>query len=277
MKTVSLIIVLSSSFLSSAQTSSCDYLEKAIEYFGNEELDSAINLMVLAIETTPDTNQCYGRCFNNIPLAYAMQEKFDKSKEWFGKIMESELDDFEPGDDIMEPYANYHHNACMQMVKVHDHLEEYPEGLRYLNLAESRYRFECFSGTSFEKRAVSIAKWKGALYMKMNLPDSSLFVQLNKILDTDIRYRKSDFTSLSSIAFYPSLIENVEKLIGKEALNSEKKKLQKSIKMMEITTSGEMRKGSFQFRGLNYTIGISSSAESEKEVVARLLDSAFFD
>lgn len=265
------------SFAVSAQMSSCDYLERAITHFQNKELDSAIVLMITAVEETPDTTSCYGRCFNNIPLAYAMLEDFDNAIIWFNKILDSDLDDMEPGTDIMEFYANYHHNACMKLVQVNEILENRHEALKYLDLAETKYPFETFSGTSYEKRAVSIAKWKAQLYEELNLPDSALYVQLNKILDTDIFYRKSDFDSFSDVSFYHELVHNVKEQIGKEQFDSEMKQLKKSIKKLKINPSGDMRVAVFTYRDLEYKVGISNKDKTRKEIIARLMDNELFD
>ncbi|PHR27614.1 MAG: hypothetical protein COA38_13185 [Fluviicola sp.] len=277
MKTCIIFCLTSFSFILTAQISSCDYLEKAIGHFQNKELDSAIVLMTSAIKETPDTTTCYGRCFNNIPIAYAMMEDYDNAIIWFKKILTSDLDDLEQGTDIMEPYANYRHNACMKLVQVHEILEEQQRALAYLTLAETKYPFETFSGTSYEKRAVSIAKWKARIYESCGTADSSLFIQLNKILDTDIRYRKSDFTSLSVVNFYDNLIKNVSDIIGEQKLESEKKKLKKSIQKLKLVPSGLMRQGIFVYRGLEYKIGVSDADKNRDEIILNLLENEFFN
>lgn len=276
MKNLTILFIFFSTF-GNAQTNSCEYLELAVNYFNKKELDSAIILMVTAVENTPDTVYCYGRCFNNIPLAYAMQGNFEEAERWFKKILDSDLNDLDQGTDIMEFYANYHHNACMKLVQLHQQMNEPREALNYLNLAETTYPFQTFSGTSFEKRAVSIALWKARIYEELSLPDSALFVQLNKILDTDIRYRKPDYESLSNVNPYNDLLENMKTLIGEKNLEDEKKQLIKSIKKMEIVQNGDMRKGTFTYRGLNYEIGISDSSKSDKEIINRLLGNYFFE
>lgn len=264
------------SYVVSAQISSCDYLEKAVEHFQNKELDSAIALMTKAVEETPDTTNCYGRCMNNIPLAYAMRGDFDNAILWFDKILDSNLDDLQPGTSIMEPYANYHHNACMKLVQVYESLEKPQMALKYLNLAETSYPYQTFSGTSFEKRAVSITQMKARLYEGLGKKDSVLFIQLSKILDTDIRYRKPDYESLSNVNFYAELIVNVKELIGEDQLDTERKKLKKAIQDIEMSQSGDMRVGTFNFRGLEYKIGVSDNSKTRKQVIQKLMQNEFF-
>lgn len=276
MKSIILFACTLFSFGSKAQDGPCVYLEKAIGHFQNKELDSAITLMTYVVENMPDTSNCYGRCFNNIPLAYASLGQFDQSKIWFNKILHSKLNDLEPGTDVMEPYANYHHNACMKMVQVHQTLKEFPQAVRYLDSAETTYPFETFSGTGFEKRAVSVAMWKSRIYVEMNQKDSAIYVLLAKTLDTDVRFRKPDYESLSNVDFYSSVNEKLVELIGKDQINKVKSSIKDAIRKLAIVTEGKKTYGVFTYNNLQYRIGLSEK-KSKKELVDELLSNHFFD
>jgi tetratricopeptide (TPR) repeat protein len=275
MKLLFLSISLLIFFSAKAQEGPCDYLEKAISHYQNRNIDSALNLMTYVVENMPDTSVCYGRCFNNIPLAYASLGQFDEAKIWFNKILQSSLNDKAPGTDIMEPYANFHHNACMKLVQVNQTLKDYSQALKYLDSAETTYSFKTFSGTGFEKRAVSIAMWKSRLYLEMSLKDSAIYVLLLKTLDTDVRFRKSDFETLSNVDFYSPVNEKLVELIGTDHLKAEQSLIKKAIKNLTITKQGQQTIGTFTFHNLDYHIGLSTD-KSKKEVIEKLLNNPFF-
>ena len=52
------------------------------------------------------------------------------------------------------------------MARILFHEKKFEEGLKYLDLAESKYKYETFSATSFEKKAVLIAMWKAEFYLE---------------------------------------------------------------------------------------------------------------
>lgn len=276
MKSIILLTCTLVSFASKAQEGPCEYLEKAIGHFQNRELDSAITLMTYVVENMPDTSNCYGRCFNNIPLAYASLGQFDQSKYWFNRILHSKLNDKEPGTDIMEPYANYHHNACMKMVQVHQTLKEFPQAIRYLDSAETTYPFETFSGTGFEKRAVSVAMWKSRIYLEMNQKDSAIYVLLSKTLDTDVRFRKPDYETLSNVDFYSDVNEQLHELIGNNQANKTKSAIKDAIRKLTIVTENKKAYGIFTYNNMQYRIGLSEK-KSKKELIEDLLSNHFFD
>ena len=93
----------------------CAMMNTGIEYFRAENIDSAIICWKAVLENFPDTNECYGNSWNNIAVGFRAKEEYDSARVWYNKIIASDLDDKQEGPDIMEPYANYHHNACMQM------------------------------------------------------------------------------------------------------------------------------------------------------------------
>lgn len=202
-----------------AADKACLLLEEGIEAYKADNYDKALSLWEKGYAT--GKGDCYGKCLFNMAFVYRNMEDYDNMRKAFQRVLDSDLNDRDPGPDIMEPYANYHHNAAMKWALIERDLGNYDETFRLLRLAETEYDVDIFSATTYEKRLVSIATIRSNTYYMMEKPKEAVMAILEKLLDTDWGY-KGDFSSFSNVDFYSGIIEMVDSLaeaeFGKEKL-----------------------------------------------------------
>ena len=262
----------------------CDLLNTGLEYYEEEKLDSAIIIWKSIVENYPDTSSCYGRSFNNIPIVYAQLEDTIQAKNWYQKIIDSKLNDLDEGDGLMSPYANYKHNACLRMALLLKEENKIEESFRYIKLAETKFPYQTFSATSFEKRAVSIAFDKVELWKLKSDSKKALLVMLEKILDNDVFFRKTDAASFTNVDFYAKLIEEIKPMIQEQYGFVEfEKNLKDAINRLEVkkVRIGEKKKrakvATFIFDGKEFTIGSSNKKYNKKKFKEKLNNNRVFD
>lgn len=280
MKTILSVILCCLSFLSFAQNTECDSLfSRSIALYNDEKIDSSLSYWLQIVHTFSDTSSCYKNSLHNIPLVYEQLEDFENAKLWITKILEKDLNNFDPGTGIMEPYANYHHNACMQMARILSKEKKYEEGLNYLLWAETKYPYETFSATSFEKRAVSIAMWKAEFYLENNQKEKAIWVLVNKAIDVDVFFRKPDWGGFTSVDFYSRISQRALDLIDevygfdsfKEAFNEALQKVKTERAFIEKNGKQTKAKiGMFILYGNSYRLGSSdkkfNAAKFKKQI-----------
>jgi len=279
-----LILLLMITQIGISQEWECDLLNKGIEYYEEEKLDSAIIIWKSVIENYPDTSSCYGRSFNNIPIVYAQLGNNSQAKSWYQKIIDSELNDSDEGDGLMSPYANYKHNACLRMALLLKDENQIDESFKYIDLAETKFQYQTFSATSFEKRAVSITFDKAELWRLKGDNKKALLIMLEKVLDNDIFFRKTDAASFTNVDFYAELIKEIKPMIQEQYGFVEfEKKLKDSINRLEVekVRIGEKRErakaATFIFDGKEFTIGSSNKKYNKKKFKERLNNNRIFD
>ncbi|MEO0895287.1 MAG: hypothetical protein AAFY71_02630 [Bacteroidota bacterium] len=221
-----------------------------------------------------DTSLFYGSSFNNIAVAYATMDSLETAEIWFNKIFDSKLNDRDEGVDFMQPFANYRHNAAMVCAKMFVRHDMPAKALPYIWLADTLYSYKTFSGTGFEKRAVSIAMWKDELYTRLSQPDQALFVLLHKIMDREIGYRLPEMSSISYQDFYAPFREKlINRIQEKYTTKAFKKKLDKALKTARMFTRKKQDYIEFELYGKHYVIGTSVS---KKEFKKRIVETMFY-
>jgi len=166
MKRITCLLIISFyAFSCFAQSEPAILLEKGVNAFNAELPDSAVYYWRQVVTRYKDSTWYYGRAMNNIPVAYESAGNVAKAAEAYHAILQSDLNDKEDNDgNIMEPYTNYRHNACMRMARMYAANNDFSKALEALQWAEHKYKYQTFSGTSYEKRLVSIASWRSDFY-----------------------------------------------------------------------------------------------------------------
>lgn len=281
------IIIVSALLLSGTssfgQLSECDLLNKGISYYEAENYDSTLICWKQVIENFPDTSVCYGRSFNNITFAYLRQEELDSAKLWLQKILDSDLNDLDEGTNIMAPYANYKHNACLTMSNLLMDEGNFQQSFKYLHLGETTFPYQTFSATSFEKKAVVLAYKRAEIWTQKGDKKKALLVMLEKILDVDVFFRKTDAASYTNLNFYLGLINDAiplaEEIYGKKELNKKLKKAIKKLTAKDVTIgekNSEARLASFTLDGHEFSIGVTEADFSVKDFQKYLLNNQLF-
>ncbi|WMJ71709.1 hypothetical protein RCC89_00775 [Cytophagaceae bacterium ABcell3] len=270
--------------MAQAQEWECDLLNKGVDFVQHEKFDSALYVWKKVVREYPDTSNCYGRSFNNIPVVYAQIGNIEKAKAWYRKILDSELNDLDEGNSIMAPYANYKHNACLRMSQLLKEEGELEESFEYIELAEHEFPYQTFSATSFEKRAVLITYYKAELWKLKGDEKEALFTMLEKILDNDVFFRKPDAASFTNVDFYAGLIEDIIPMIeehyGFAAFEDKLKDAIRQVKVKRTKVGDDNSKAklaTFIFEGRSFNIGSSNKKFNKKKFKQKLLNNRLFE
>lgn len=267
-----------------SQKSECELFNEGIEYYQQEKLDSAIMLWRNVVEAYPDTSICYSKSFNNIPIVYGNMGETALAKEWYEKVLASTLNDRDEGENIMEPYANYKYWSCLRMADLFKKENNLDESFRYVKLAETKFPYQTFSATSFEKRAVSEAFYKAGLHAQNGDNKEELFTLLEKILDRDVFFRMPNAASFTNLDFYAGLVKEVLPMIEEQYYDYSnfKKEFSAAIKKLTVedVTIGRdnepAKLATFVFEGKTFKIGVSNEKYNKKKFKKMLLNNRVF-
>lgn len=261
--------------------SPCETLNQGIDAYQEGKYTEAIELWKgVVTQTSLDTSACFGKCFNNIPVAYLDIKDTANAITWRKKALAYPLNNKLGGDNIMEPYINFHYFGCSALVSIYADKQDYKTALAYLDSMETKYNYQTFSGTSFEKWSVRRAMWRADLYEKAGDKKSALFALLKKTLDRDMFYYES-FSSLTNVPFYPQLNERLLTMIEKQYGSVVfKKKLDKALESITLIaeTKGKrkLQRATLKFYGKEIVLGISSAKTTKADLIKYLKSTDFY-
>jgi tetratricopeptide (TPR) repeat protein len=89
----------------------------------------------------------WGKATYNIGLGYLSMEEYKKAIPYFEEILESDVDDLEPGQCVMEAYRNYRHKSCLQISYCYEQLRDLDKALKYAIFARDKYPYQSWCGT----------------------------------------------------------------------------------------------------------------------------------
>lgn len=123
-----------------------EILNKGCTLFENNEYEDAIKLWEEIYYDYSGTTS-WGKATYNIGLAYICLEEYNKAIPYFLEILDSDVDDLEEGQCVMEAYRNYRYKSCRQLSYCYEQLEDYNKALEYSYLAKDKYKYESWCGT----------------------------------------------------------------------------------------------------------------------------------
>jgi tetratricopeptide (TPR) repeat protein len=112
----------------------------------------------LICEKFPKTSH-YGVAQFNVGYVLQEQGKFQAAIAEYEKLFPSQVNDKDPGTNIMDVYRNYRNRAAKQISQCYDKLGKPREALEWMILARDKYRFESWCGTcSWQEAAATAAR-----------------------------------------------------------------------------------------------------------------------
>lgn len=261
--------------------SPCEILNQGIDAYKEGKYAEAIALWKgIVAETSLDTSNCFGKCFNNIGVAYLDIKDTVSAIAWRKKALAYPLTNNFDSRDIMEPFPNFHYFGCSALVAIYSDKKDYKTALAYLDSMETKYKYKAFSGTSFEKWSVKRAMWRATLHESAGDKESALFALLKKTLDRDMFYYE-EFASLTNVPFYPKLNERllgmIEKQYGSVVF---KKKLDKALEDIELTNETrdkrKLQRATLKLYGREIVLGLSSTKTSKADLIKYLKNTEFY-
>jgi tetratricopeptide (TPR) repeat protein len=88
-----------------------------------------------------------GKATFNLGLTLMKQKEYEDAIAAFSTLLESEVNDKDPGNHLMEIYANYRNKACVNISECYEMKQDYSHALEYymLSLEKYPYRTSCFT------------------------------------------------------------------------------------------------------------------------------------
>jgi len=222
---------------------------RGLEYYNNEKLDSAILVWTEIVEKKIAKNfDTYGVAFFNIPTTYWKMNNTDKAKEWYKRVIESDLNDFDETGSIMEPHTNYKYKSAVALAGLYQLDSLYAEELHWLNMADTVYRYWGFEGsaTNVSIEEASILESKVDVLLKLDKKDEAI-----QQIITELIYAGN----LED--FFKDLEEKLLTLIDKKTFKSEFDEALKGLIVENIDS--DRFNALFTLRGLQYRISISKN------------------
>ncbi len=234
---------------SQADSSGMILFNKGLDYYNIGNFDSAITVWKEIVENEIAKDyDTYGAAFFNIPTLYLHQKNYDNAKEWFLKIINSDLKDSDESGSLMEPHKNYKHKSAIELARIHQKDSNFYEALHWINNAGTVYRYWGFegSGSNTSKRQAFLLEWKTDIYLKLdslNQAKREIIIELICADNLQIFFQKSE----------DKLIE----LIKNENFKKEFDFALKNISLTQIDSTKWL--ASFFLNNLKYQIPISNS------------------
>lgn len=255
-----LLLACSASFVEAQNIQTADYYVGLGERFlYKKQTDSAIWAFKYVLENFSNKNQECSRAMIRIAGAYE-KDSAGMALKWYFRIIDNErVNDKDKGMDLLEPYANYKHNSCIRAAAIMARRKNYEDALRYLEAAKNIYTFHTYVANSFESKMVNIAQNQSDYYRQLGYNDSAVFVLVNKIFDTNIKYRlpEMDDKSSNQVDYYAKITLQAAKLIETEySLGPFKFALNKAIKKMKVKKDKKNNWviATFKLYNITYTI-----------------------
>ena len=119
------------------------------------------------------TTTTWGMASFNLGIGYRLDGKYDEAIKVFIDVLKSDVNDRDPGANIMEHFRNYRHKACYEISYNYEAKGEIEKALEYMELAKTKYEFQDVCGTCFEQAEERRLKRIEMLTEKKNLPNKS--------------------------------------------------------------------------------------------------------
>ncbi|MGL4630143.1 MAG: hypothetical protein ACRCVT_02960 [Leadbetterella sp.] len=230
------------------ESKSLKLFNKGMDFYTNGNLDSSLaiwqNMVTNKIGIESDL---YGNAFFNIPTIYWQKKDYQKAKEWYLKILDSDLKDNVQTVNIMEPHTNYKHKSALSLAGLYDLDSNYIEALNWLYKADTLYRYWGYEGssTSISKNQAYLLKLKVDALLKLNQRDKAVRAILTELIcSNNLGY------------FFSHSEKNLLKLIDKKSF---KKEFDLALDLLEIHQIDTNKwTANFTFQNVPYAIPISN-------------------
>lgn len=128
-----------------------EIFDQGMDRHENGEHESALEKWYLLYRFSNDL-QTWGKATYNMGIEYFCLERYEDSIYYFQEVLNSSVDDKEPGSHIMETNRNYHHWSCTMIADCYEQMENFVKALEYMILATEVYTFYSWCGTCAESQ-----------------------------------------------------------------------------------------------------------------------------
>lgn len=129
------------------------------------------------------------RALNNKAFAQLELKNYEKAKETFLQIINSQANDNEKGGIgsglMSEPYANYKNRALTTLANLEIENKNYQEAITYINETK-KYPYRHFCGNAYAADELYMIELLSQCYLGLNQDEKALDILLPKILDNGL-------------------------------------------------------------------------------------------
>jgi tetratricopeptide (TPR) repeat protein len=128
-----------------------EIFDQGIGHHERGEHESALEKWYLLYRFSNDL-QTWGKATYNMGIEYFCLERYEDAIYYFQEVLNSSVDDKEPGSHIMETNRNYHHWSCTKIADCYERMEEFDKALEYMILSTEEYTYYSWCGTCAESQ-----------------------------------------------------------------------------------------------------------------------------
>lgn len=150
-----------------------DELQRATELLIEEHYEEATTALS-ALREKDITTTTWGMVSFNLGIGYRLDGKHDEAIKVFMEVLESDVNDRDPGANIMEHFRNYRHKACYEISYNYEAKGEIEKALEYMELSKTKYEFQDVCGNCFEQAEERRSKRIEILTEKKNRPNQAV-------------------------------------------------------------------------------------------------------
>jgi tetratricopeptide (TPR) repeat protein len=230
-------------------TTGMKMFSRGLDFYNKGNLDSALAIWTEIVDKKIGLHyDTYGNAFFNIPTIYWQLKEYQKAKEWYIKVLESDLRDNDETGSLMEPHTNYKHKSAIALAGLSQLDSNYAEVLQWLIKADTLYKYWGFEGsaTNVSEEQAYLLHWKINVLLKLNRREEAIRATLIELICSR---NLEDFFSKSE----DTLLTLVDKKQFKLEIDS-------SMHNLAIQTIDDKNwTASFYLHGLEYKIPISKA------------------
>ncbi len=123
-----------------------ELLERGHEAYGQGRHDRALDAWREVLERHPSTD-AWGKALFNVGVALRAESRFGEAVRAFERLIASDVDDLEPGGNLMENYRNYRHRAALEISACREALGDRAGALAFARAARDRWPYQAWCGT----------------------------------------------------------------------------------------------------------------------------------
>ena len=132
-----------------------DAMNAAIDLIQEQKYEEAEQALA-ALRKEKLQKSTWAMASNNLGTVLEMDKKYSEAIKVFESILVSDVNDRDPGSNLMESFRNYRFKACIQIAFCYEALGNYESAIDYIHLAKDKYKFEADCGNCAEQAAESL-------------------------------------------------------------------------------------------------------------------------
>jgi tetratricopeptide (TPR) repeat protein len=228
-------------------SSGIDLFNRGLEHYNNKNFDSTLIIWTEIVDKKIGLHyDVYGNAFFNIPRVYWQMKKYEKAKEWYKKVLSSELRDNDETGSLMEPHTNYKHKSAVALASLSQIDSNYLEVLQWLDQADTVYKYWGFEGsaTNVSQEEANLLSWKIDVLLKLNRKEDAIQTIIRELI-----------CSRSLENFFKEAEDTLLAIIDKFNFRSDFDKALNQMTIQPVDNNNWV--ATFMFQGIIYRIPIS--------------------